>query len=114
MNVQLFDSPGENGLLDWNCKVWERFMCDDDITYINTVMGSYMFNSEFLYNSGSMPAVAKTSSIESQEKEIEDLPYDPDYARTDYLHRIYKNRWLYGQAKQEFQKRIVQIRSKST
>lgn len=40
-------------------------MCDDDITYINTVMGSYMFNSEFLYNSGSMPAVAKTPSIES-------------------------------------------------
>lgn len=40
-------------------------MCDDDITYINTVMGSYMFNSEFLYNSGNMPAVAKTPSIES-------------------------------------------------
>lgn len=64
MNVQLFDSPGENGLLDWNCKVWERFMCDDDITYINTVMGSYMFNSEFLYNSGNMPAIAKPSSSE--------------------------------------------------
>jgi len=58
INLILLDSPVNLGLLDWNLKVHEGYICDDDITYLNSIMGAYMFNSEFLYKKSNMLAKA--------------------------------------------------------
>lgn len=54
MNLML-NNGGTLGLLDWNLLKWERYICDDDITYLNSIAGAYIFNSEFLWNSQAMP-----------------------------------------------------------
>lgn len=38
------------GLLEHQLHQWETVICDDDITYLNTHMGTYIFNSESLWN----------------------------------------------------------------
>lgn len=55
----MLNNGGTLGLLDWNLLKWERYICDDDITYLNSIAGSYIFNSEFLWNSQAMPNAIK-------------------------------------------------------
>jgi hypothetical protein len=64
------------GLLTHQLNQFEYVICDDDITYLNTHMGTYIFNSESLWNKTSRDAPAAGFS---------------DYEWTDELRRAFDN-----------------------
>lgn len=90
INLILLDSPNNLGILDWNLKVQESVICDDDITYLNNIMGVYMFNSEFLFRRSSMPNLAKKDDNDIAKRYgVTDDDFDPDYFKSDKLAKVY-------------------------